>query len=153
MYSRPVKTVLQLQLVAFALTVSPAIHLGVLILLRSTGALPTDGFLPMKDAMGTFFLVVLGVGALYSAWYTLRLRKGLEIVFLAKSNTFTNRMRVIIITLVACEMPSITGLLIGLLSGDLIIASVAIAVSVAACIYHFPTRAWIEQAEDMAPGP
>ncbi|HOE67043.1 MAG TPA: hypothetical protein PLO62_11010 [Candidatus Hydrogenedentes bacterium] len=151
-HSRPVQTVLQMQLVAVGIALAPITYLVVLVLLRVTGTLPTTGFVQLPEATQTILKVALGAMALLTAIATLRIRKRLEAAFLAKANTIASRTRIVIITMAICDAAAVLGLVIGLLTGDLIIAAVVMAVAMAGSIFHFPTRAWIEQAEDVATG-
>ena len=39
------------------------------------------------------------------------------------------------------------GLVLGLITGDLLSAMVLMGIALAGCILHFPKRAWLEQAD------
>lgn len=113
-------------------------------MVRFGGAVTIDLPASTVSLIGIAAVFVGGLLALAS----FLIRRLLEARLPRDGGLLQDRLRIIIVALAVAESPAILGLVFALLSGTLAIPFVLWGCSFAACILHFPTRAWLGRLRD-----
>ena len=136
-------TVLQVQLVSLAITVTPLIYLFVCFLLQEFIMEGPGGFADVPESLHTIlFIIGLSIGT--TSIFASHFLRGL-MLSQAKEKSLELKMRVVLITLALSETSAIFGLVFFLLTGKLMGAAILMALGLAAAITLFPTRRWLEE--------
>ncbi|MBI2422158.1 MAG: hypothetical protein HYV27_04950 [Candidatus Hydrogenedentes bacterium] len=147
MSQRPIENPMQIQIVAGAIMASVIVHAVVGVYLTRGEIIEPGGLLQadesMRDAIGGV-LVLTGLGA---AALSFVLRRFMARRFAAEGATLQTIAQAVIVSLAFAEAPGIMGLLLALLTGELALPGLLWGTSFAVSLFHFPTRAWIENCQ------
>lgn len=146
--TQPRQSVAAVQLCAVATSISPIVYAVVMLVMASQGALPFGPEALIEPGLvkpiGTILLVV-GVGvALLSFWARAMLTHQLT----EDTDSLQARMRITLICMAISNTPAIFGLVLALMAGLSVYVWTTWGISLAANVYHFPTRAWLETRND-----
>ncbi|MCP4644100.1 MAG: hypothetical protein GY851_26895 [bacterium] len=138
----------RMRLIGASTASSCAIWAFVLYLMLATGAMSDTGFgeEPVFP-IGVAGPLAAGLGAVIVA-ASFAFRRVLESSMLGRDNTLMTRARVMIVIMVWCESAGLIGLMLGFMTGDLLWPFTCMGVGFAGAILHFPTTAWMSQADD-----
>lgn len=139
MAQKPVQTPRQARIVAAAMLCSPLIFALVGTGLALGGGLGIELEFP---AAGLVALGVVGAGALALSFVFRRQ----ALVRMPEDAPLQQRMGIVIVGMALSETPAIMGLIVALLTGDLVTAGIFWGLGFAGMVHHFPGRGWLEAA-------
>lgn len=140
--NKPEFGVLQVQIAAGAVVAAPAIYAIVLILLHACADLSEaqleEGFVRVLNWVFMPLAAIEGAASYVMRGPLLRTpaRTG---------NPLEVKLRATLVCMALAEAPAVMGLVLGLLSPRLNVALPLIGAGLAAALFHFPTRAWLEE--------
>jgi len=139
---RPI-TVIQVQLIAIALALTPLIYLLLCFIIQKFVMEKSGSFGNLPSSLHMILFVVglsIGTTSIFGGHFL----RGL-MLSQAQAKNLKLKMRIVIVTLTFGETSAIFGLVFFLITGKLIEASILIALGFASAITLFPTRRWLEK--------
>jgi F0F1-type ATP synthase membrane subunit c/vacuolar-type H+-ATPase subunit K len=135
---------LQAQIVAMAVIASTVIYAAVVLLMKTTGTMPEEGFVGLEpEILNMLSLALLAVGAA-SAVGSFFVRGALVARLTEASDSIPERLRIVLITMAISESASIYGLVLALLGGLSVYVLLLWGIGLSGKILLFPMRDWLE---------
>lgn len=132
------------QIVASMVIATPIVYMGVVALLRSTGAMPENGYVgldPNETSMASAIALAAGLIAIAASYVVRAVMAGR---LTPENDTITDRMRITIMSLAICDAAAQFGIVLALLAGPQIAAWLLWILSLFGGLLLFPTRTWLE---------
>ena len=135
----------QYQIICGAVAVAPLVYMGVVAALKFGGTLPEEGLagMPPESAM-PLTIALLATGTL-SSLASIVLKK-----ILVKSqpdDAPASRFKGVLVSMAVSESGAVMGLVLMLLTGNLLFGSLLCGLSFAVTCFHFPSRFWLEHGD------
>lgn len=148
MSKQPLESPVQVQIVAGAIMASVIVHAVVGVWLTRGGVLPEGGLMNAdENTLGLIGLVLVAAGA-GAATLSFLVRRLLVQRLQNEGATLQSILQAVIVSLAMAEAPGVMGLVLALLTGGLLLPAVLWGISFGVSLFHFPTRAWIENLLD-----
>jgi hypothetical protein len=133
------------QVICGAVAAAPLVYMGVAAGLKFGGVMPEEGLaaLPPESAM-IIPLVLLAAGTLSSV-FSIVVRK-----LLMKSQPTgqpAERFRIVLVSMAVSESGAVMGLVLMLLTGNLLYGGLLCGLSFAVTCFHFPSRHWLDYGD------
>ena len=133
------------QLVCAAVAVAPLIYMVVLTVLKFSGTLPDGGMGDISSEAATPLSLALLFGGFVASSSSLVLKK----IILRGQGTDSpeGRFKAVLVSMAIAESGAVMGLVLTLLTGDLLYGGLLCGLSFAVTCFHFPSRYWLEQGD------
>lgn len=132
------------QVIAGVLLAANGLYAGVGMVLVRMHVVPAGGAGPIDPAVSTILIVMFVGGGLAAGLMSFVVRKLIVRRWGAGGGTLIERLRAVVIAMALAESGGPLGFAYAFLTGQLTLPCVLWGCSLAACILHFPTRAWLE---------
>jgi hypothetical protein len=137
------------QLLCAAILFMPMAYMGVVVAMQFSGSLPEQGFGGFDDQ---FALVLTGIflatglsAAVFSMFLKKRLIRGDDDTGVIDGKT---RFKAVLLAMVLSESGAVMGLVLMLLTGNMVYGALLCGISCAITCFHFPSRHWLENGDD-----
>lgn len=133
------------QLICGVVAAMPVLYMAVIAVLKSAGVLPADGLGSLEPAVAnTISMAMVGAGVLSSS-ISIVLKKAL-LAGQARGGTEDSetRFKGTLVAMAVAESGAVMGLVLMLLTGNLLFGGLLCGLSFAICCFHFPSRYWLE---------
>lgn len=135
----------QYQIICGAVAVAPLVYMGVVSALHFGGVLPQNGFGDFPpEALMPISLALLG-GGILSSLASIVLKKAL--IQSQHDASPAGRFRGVLVAMAVSESGAVMGLVLMLLTGNMLYGSLLCGLSFAVTCFHFPSRYWLEHGD------
>ena len=130
------------QIIAFAIAAAPPVYMLVMVVMKLSGALPENGFggIP-ADVAPVASLALLGIGIV--APLTSFFLKPVLIAQQRQASSPPSRFHVVLVSMALSEYGAVLGLVLMLLTGNLLYGGLLCGLSFAITCFHLPGRYWL----------
>lgn len=130
------------QLIAFAIAAAPPVYMLVTLVMKLSGALPENGFVEFPaDIAPLISLALLGAGVV--APLTSFFLKPVLMAQQRQTSTPPGRFHVALVSMALSESGAVLGLVLMLMTGNLLYGGLLCGLSFAVTCFHIPGRHWL----------
>lgn len=134
------------QLIAFAIAAAPPVYMLVIIVMKLSGALPENGLGGLSpDVAPLISLALLGIGVV--APLTSFFLKPVLVAQQQQASTPSSRFHVVLVSMALSESGAVLGLVLMLMTGNLLYGSLLCGLSFAITCFHIPGRHWLASGD------
>lgn len=123
----------------------PLVYMAVANIMKFTGALPEAGIGEFDPAMVTPISLALLAAGTTSSLASMVLKKPLLEKLGVQTQNSAARFKATLICMAISESGAVLGLVLMLLTGNMLYGSLLCGLSFAVTYFHFPSRYWLEQ--------
>ena len=135
----------QHQIVCGAVAAAPLVYMGVISALKFSGALPENGFGAVPPEAEMPISLALLAGGILSSLASIVLKKAL--IQSQGDGSASGRFKGVLVAMAVSESGAVMGLVLMLLTGNLLYGSLLCGLSFAVTCFHFPSRYWLEHGD------
>ncbi len=133
------------RLIAGAVASMPLVYMAVANIMKYAGALPESGIGELDPAMVTPISLVLLAAGTTSSVASIVLKKILLEKLGVQTQDAAARFKATLICMAISESGAVLGLVLMLLTGNMLYGSILCGLSFAITYFHLPSRYWLEQ--------
>lgn len=133
------------RLITGVVAAMPLIYMAVANILKATGTLPEGGIGELDPAMVTPISLALLAAGTMSSLISMVLKKPLLAKLDVQNQDAAARFKATLICMALSESGAVIGLVLMLITGNMIYGSLLCGLSFAITYFHFPSRFWLEQ--------
>lgn len=133
------------QLVCAAIAVAPLAYMAAITALQFSGGLPENGFGDLPEETAFMLSLALLGGGILSSLSSIALKK--TILASQENDSPEGRFKGVLVSMAVSESGAVMGLVLMLLTGNLLYGSLLCGLSFAVTCFHFPSRYWLEHGD------
>ena len=136
------------QSMCVAVLLMPIAYMAVVIALRAGNVLPEEGLGELDEQTTLLLTAVFLVASVSASMFSLFLKKMLLSAATGEKADQNTRFKAVLVAMALSESGAVMGLVLMLLTGNILYGALLCGLSFAITCFHFPRRHWLEHGDD-----